>query len=83
MSNCKFDVQKVLNGAPVRCRELHFTPIIEKPAGQHSPYALVDRVACSSGSMTMCWKADGGAVRQSRALFQGHPDSDFDLLLQD
>ncbi|CAD6559514.1 hypothetical protein ACFQ3P_32680 [Paraburkholderia sabiae] len=78
-----FDVQKVLGGAAVRCREAHFTPTIERQAGQHSPYALIGSVSCSTGSMAMCWKADGGAVRQSRLLFDNHPDSDFDLLLDE
>jgi hypothetical protein len=83
MSDTTFDVQKVLNGAPVRCRESHFTPSIERQGSENSPYALVGSVTCSTGSMMMCWKVDGSATRQSRVLFQDHPDSDFDLLLED
>ena len=83
MDGSTFDVQRVLNGAPVRCREPYFTPMIERQAGSNSPYAFVGSVSCATGSMAMCWNADGTAVRQSRLLFKDHADADFDLLLKD
>jgi hypothetical protein len=76
-----FDLQKVIEGAVVRCREPYFTPVIERQASRHSLWALVGRVSCEKGSMTICWKSDGGAVRQSSSLFDDHADSDFDLLM--
>lgn len=75
-----FDLQKVIEGAAVRCREPYFTPVIERQASPRSLWALVGRVSCEKGSVTICWKSDGGAVRQS-LLFNEHPDSDFDLLM--
>jgi hypothetical protein len=81
MESNTFDVEKVLGGASVRCREPYFTATIERPASKHSRYAFTGRVTCAAGGMAMCWLPDGSAVRQSSALFQEHPDSDFDLTM--
>jgi hypothetical protein len=81
MESKLFDVQKVLEGAVVRCREPHFTPTIEKAASQQSPYALVGSVSCATGSMSLCWMSDGRAALRPSGLFGDHPDSDFDLVM--
>jgi hypothetical protein len=81
VSTKEFDLTAALDGAALRCRELYFTPRIERQASSNSPYALVGNVTCDAGSMVMCWYSDGRAVRQSSHVFVEHPDSDFDLLL--
>jgi len=82
MDDTMFDAQKALNGAAIRCRESYFTPTIERAAPQNSPYALGGSVSCAAGSMTILWKSDGRAVRQSSLLFKDHPESDFDLVME-
>lgn len=81
MNETTFDIEKALSGVPVRCREPYFTPEFSKSSSLNSPYALVGGVTCAAGSMAMCWRADGSAVRQAHMLFKDHADSDFDLLL--
>ncbi|WP_034302191.1 hypothetical protein [Herbaspirillum sp. RV1423] len=81
MDDTKFSLQKAFDKAPVRCREQHFTPTIERAAGPNSAHALVGSVSSNSGSMQIFWNADGTAVRVTKTIFSDYPDSDFDLLM--
>ncbi|WP_139347218.1 hypothetical protein [Herbaspirillum sp. VT-16-41] len=81
MENTKFSLEKALGGAPVRCREQHYIPTIERVAGPNSAHALVGRVSSDSGSMQIFWNVDGSAVRVASNIFSDSPDSDFDLLM--
>jgi hypothetical protein len=77
-----FDLQKVLDGEAVRCREPDLLPNIERAASQESPYALVGSVVCAAGSMSICWMSDGRPALRPSGLFTDHPDSDFDLVME-
>jgi hypothetical protein len=81
MTDSTFDLQAVLNGAPVQCREPYFTPTIEPVTSPNSPYAFSGRVSCGNGTVMMLWNSDGTAVRQSRVIFADYSDRDFDLVL--